>query len=746
LTEQAVLQDARRYLAMLHKRRGIVLACLVTAFLVAVLYNYTTRPVYRATTQILIDRDTPDVLPNKELVDLVQSGNDYFQTQFQLLRSRALAERAVEKLGLQQSPELATGPMMNPWERFQRRVLGQVPSADPTEIALSPAAAAFRSRIQVEPVAGSRLVNLHFRAYDPQVAANAVNALAQLYIEQQLELRFTTSTEATGWLSDRLSEQQAKVAAAEKALQEYATREGLVNQDERQGLVEQKLQTLNAAVLDARTERIAKESLFNQIAAAGPGQIESFALVIGSEPVQALKIELGALQKEEARLAESLGDRHPDMVRVRSQIRATEAKIHSEIRNVARSAESDYRTALAKEARLVASLEAVKREAQETNSKSAEIAVLRREVETNRQLYQDLLTRSKQTGLETELKTTNIRVVEKAETPRGPIAPNKTRAYQIALLAGLFAGVGLALLFEHLDNTFKTPDDVKEHIGLPFLGMVPEVESKAAAGAARLPNPVVTARSTSSAVADAYRVLRTNLIFTSAETTGRSIVVTSANPGEGKTTTVANLAAALAHNGAKVLAVDADLRRPTLHQYFGLPKTPGLSDMIVGKSTATSAIQATRIDGLQVLPCGYLPPNPAELLGSPMMKQVLEALRAHYDWVLIDSPPLLAMADTPVLASIVGSVVLVVAAEVATKPAVVRAVDQVGSVGGRVIGVVLNRVNLERNSYYYSQNYGEYYRSYYAEGQTPARGGGETARPSSSRPGPRPGARPARRA
>jgi capsular exopolysaccharide synthesis family protein len=361
-----------------------------------------------------------------------------------------------------------------------------------------------------------------------------------------------------------------------------------------------------------------------------------------------------------------------------------------------------------------------------------------REVDTNRQLYQDLLTKTKQTGLETELKTTNIRVVEKAETPRGPVLPRKMRSYQVAVILGLLVGIGLALGFEHMDNTFKTPEDVREHLQLPFLGMVPDVGLKPAPGAgARGPQLV---KSPNSAVADAYRVLRTNLIFSSAETSGRVILVTSANPAEGKTTTLANLAVALAQNGAKVLAVDADLRRPTLYQHFGVVKAPGLADLIVGKAAASLAIHSTRIEGLQLLPCGYQPPNPAELLGSPMMKQIVDALRAHYEWVLIDAPPLLSMADAPVLCPLVDGVVLVIAAESATKPAVMRAVDQVQSVGGKVAGLVLNKVNLERNSYYYSQYYGEYYRSYYAENAV--------KRPSAAgprKPAPRPPARPARR-
>ena len=294
-------------------------------------------------------------------------------------------------------------------------------------------------------------------------------------------------------------------------------------------------------------------------------------------------------------------------------------------------------------------------------------------------------------------------------------------------------GIGLTVLFEHMDNTLKTPEDVKEHLGLPFLGMVPDVGVKTTSNSPR-PSPLIL-KNPQSAVAEAYRVLRTNLIFSSAETKGRALVITSANPGEGKTTTVANLASSLALNGAKVLAVDADLRRPTMHQHFGIPKTPGLSDLIVGKCQASEAIHTTRFKGLQVLPCGYVPPNPAELLGSAAMKQVVDALRSHYDWVLIDTPPILAMADTPVLCPLVEGVILVIGAEVSGRPAIQRAVDQILGVGGKVVGVVLNKVDLERNSYYYGQYYGEYYRSYYAEGASPSAQGrrGEPAGP-----GPRP--------
>jgi polysaccharide biosynthesis transport protein len=735
MNEQTLLQDARRYLAMIHKRRGIVATCLVVSLFVAVLYNYTTRPIYQATAQILIDRDTPNVLPNKDLVEMIQGGTDYYQTQYQLLRGRMLAEKVVERLGLQKSTEFQTGPLLTPWERFERRFLGKPPAAaiDSDGMLLSPAVAAFRSRVTIEPVAGSRLVNLRFTAYDPALSAQAANALAQLYIEQALEFRFTTSTEATGWLGDRIKEQEQKVEAAEKALQAYREKEGFLNFEERQGLVDQKLNALSAAALNARTERIGKEALLNQMRNLGSNQLDSFPLVIATNSIQSLKVELSDLQKEQAKLSESLGDKHPDMVRVRTAIHTTEDKLRNEMRNVVRSVETEYRTAASQEASLQASLEAAKQEALEVNRKGIEFGVLKREVETNQQLYKELLTRNKQTGLQSELKTTNIRIVEKAEVPGGPISPQRRRNYQLAVLIGLALGVGLTLFFEHMDNTLKTPEDVKEHLGLPFLGMVPDVGAKPSANNSPRPSPLIL-KNPQSAVAEAYRVLRTNLIFSSAETSGRALVVSSASPGEGKTTTVANLASSLALNGAKVLAVDADLRRPTIHQHFGIPKTPGLSDLIVGKCQASEAIQATRFKGLQVLPCGYVPPNPAELLGSAAMKQVVEALRTHYDWVLIDTPPILAMADTPVLCPLVEGVILVVGAEVSGRPALQRAIDQVTSVGGKILGVVLNKVDLERNSYYYGQYYGEYYRSYYAEGA--ARQARQPA--AEGRPGPRP--------
>lgn len=713
-------QNVQQYLAMVHRRRALVVAVLGVSVLVAILYNSTTRPVYQATAQILIDRDAPSVLPTKEL-DVSNRAADYYETQYKLLEGRTLAAKVVERLGLQNNPELTTGAFISPWERL-RRTLGAEPGAavDRDGMPLSPAVASFRSRLTVEPVSGSRLVNLRFSAYDPNLASRAVNTLALLYIEQTLEFRYTASTEATSWLTERLKEQRAKVASAEQALQVYRERFGLVNLEERQSLVDQRLSSYASAANAARTDRIEKETLLKQMRALPALELQTFPLVAGGVAVQKLRARQAELLEHEARLTQTLGDLHPELVRLRSETKAVEAAIAAEVQNIVRGLEAEFQSAWQKEASLEANLEGAKKEAVELNRKILDLEALKRDAGSNRELYQKLMDRAKETGLESELKATNIRIVERADVPKSPIAPRSDRNLRFALLLGLALGVGLALLFEHFDNTLKTPEDVQEHLGLPFLGMVPDASQElAAAGPAAKRSPLFVADS-QSMVAEAYRVLRTNLLFSAEKTSGRILAVTSANPGEGKTTTVANLAICLANNGSRVLVVEADLRRPALHQHFGTAPAPGLTDVIVGNCAIGEALVSTDHKGVKVLPCGYVPPNPTELLGSRSFKDILLSLRGQYDFVLIDTSPVLNLADAPVLCPLADGVVVVVGAEISGRPAIQRAIEQIVKVGGKLTGIVLNRVDLKRNAYYYNQYYGRYYQRYYTDTKPPS--------------------------
>ena len=717
MSDQHFLEELRLYLTMLHRRRALVFTCLLLSLLTAGLYNYTARPLYQATAQLLIEPLPSGVLPGREAVAAEAMGADFYQTQYELLRGRALVERVIGKLDLGRSSELMAGPLRSPFERLRERVARKGPAVDATGAPLSPPVEAFRSRLTIEPLAGSRLVNLRFAAYDPEVAARTVNALALAFIEQQLEFRFTASNEATGWLSERVGEQQKKVQDAEKALQAYREKEGLVTVDETQALLDQKLQSLTGALMSARTDRIAKEAVLSRLRALPAGELGSFPPIAQSPLVQSLRTRLLDLREDEAKLQDSLGEKHPDLVKLRARVRSLEEQLASETKTIASAVLNDYETARQQETALGAELESAKRVALQANRKGTEFGTLRRGVEQGQKMLRDLEARSQESGLESQLKSTNFRIVEKAVVPRSPILPRKARNYELALLFGLTLGVGLAIFFERMDNTVKTPDDVTQHLGLPFLGMIPTAVLGRVAegdfGDADLP---VVLREPQSAAAEAYRVIRTNLIFSAPGPKGRIVLFGSANPGEGKTTTVANLASSLAQNGARVIAVDADLRRPTLHRHFGLSHTPGLSDAVVGRSKLSEVVRPTTVSGLFVIPCGYIPPNPAELLGSDSLRDLLHGLRKKYDWVLVDAPPILAMADTPVLCPFVDGLVLVVWSESSSRPALRRALDQLERVGGKLTGVVLNKVDLQRNAYYYGQHYGEYYRKYYGDG------------------------------
>jgi capsular exopolysaccharide synthesis family protein len=582
---------------------------------------------------------------------------------------------------------------------------------DEDGIPLSPAAAAVRSRLGVQALPGGRLVNIQFRAYDPSLAARMANTLAELYIEQARALRATTSGEATDWLAARLKEEKRKIDEGERALLAYQEKSGLsgLSQGGTQGA--DASSNLSQAVLAARTERIAKESAAAQARGMSTAQLAAFPAVSLLPSVQEARAAVAARQAELARLSETLGDKHPDMVRVRAELAGAQEMQAQALRDAVRALEADADAARAREASHQVGLEGARRDNMDTSRRAIEYNALRREVDSRKEIYESLLGRSTETGLESELTATAVRIVERAEPPAAPYSPRRMRNYQLAFLIGLALGVGLAMLFEHADNTVKTPEDLKE-MNLPFLGLVPR-----SAHSPSVVTQIAQRAGPDVAVEEAYRVIRTNLVFASPGEGGKVLLVTSANPSEGKTTSVAHLAAALAGSGARVLVVDADLRRPALHRQLRAEKAPGLSDLVVSRCQASQAILATNTPSLKILPSGHPSPNPAELLGSPRMREIIEALRGVYDWVIIDTPPVLAMADTPVLCPLVDGAVLVVASEESSRPAVLRAVEQITRVGGKLTGVVLNRVDLRRNSYYYGQYYGEYYRSYYATPQ-----------------------------
>jgi polysaccharide biosynthesis transport protein len=713
------------YVKVLYKRRWMAVTAFLIVFLSVSVYTFTATPIYEARVQILIEKENSNVVTFKEAIEQNQITDDYYQTQYKILQSRALARRTIDALKLWDHPQFNPKPdnsstvrtivsapvaLASGWIKGPKKI--EPPLVDETKTQ-SATIDRFLNDLTVAPVRNSRLVDVKFESPSAALSASVANALARAYIEQNLEFKFLSSKEASDWLGERLAEQRKQVEASEQALQRYREQTDSVSLEEKQNVVVQKLSDLNAAVTRAKTERIQKEAAYNQIRAVQSDRaaLDTIPAILSNSFIQQQKSDLAQLQQQQAQLSEKLGPNHPEMVRARVAIQAAEAKIQGETAKVVQSMRNDYQAALAQEQSLTNALEQQKGDALALNRKGIEYGVLSRDAASNRQIFESLMQRTKETGISGELRTSNIRVVDAAETPRRPATPNTRNNLLLALFGGTTLAVGLAFLFEYLDNRIKSPDELKQHLGLAFLGLVPALFDKT------IDNPLIN-NGVPGNFSESFRAVRTSLLFSSADTGGRSVVITSTGPGEGKTVVATNLAVALAQAGLRVLLIDADMRKPRVHIVFKRAQAPGLSNILVGNAKVSESVGTTTVPGLWVLPAGQLPPNPAELLGSKRFRDFLASLSQHFDWVLVDTPPVMAVTDSSVVAHVVTGVVFVVGAEMTSRHAAQRAVERIESTRAKFIGAVLNRVDLQHNSYYYSQYYRhEYSDAYYKDAE-----------------------------
>jgi polysaccharide biosynthesis transport protein len=733
------------YLKVLYKRRWTAITIFLLVLGSVIVYTFTATPIFAARTRLLIEAENQNVVSFKAVLDGDQTRADYYQTQYNILQSRALARRTLDELKLWDTPPfggtkddgfsltktILGGPAwavesvvsvfrgasksqsVRPQpdgsaDKSQRRD-GATPAADETA-AQSRAIDAFASNLTVAPIRNSRLVDLRYELPDAGLATSIVNTLARNYIEQSLEFKFMASKEASDWLGERLGEQRKQLEGSETKLQRYREQNDAISLKDRENIVVQKLSDLNGAVTQAKTERFQKEALYRQLESlrGNSPMLDTFPAILTNTFIQQQKTELAQLQSQYAQMADKLGDRHPDMVKLRSAIQVTQAKVDGEIAKVVQGVKNDYLATLAKENSLAAALNAQKGDALAMNRKAIDYSVLDREVQSGRQLYDSLLQRAKETGVSTELKTSNIRIVDRAEKPLKPVSPQKGLNLLLAVFGGSLAACGLAFFFEYLDSRIKTPDEIRIHLGLPHLGLLPALDAKTLSNS----YPLVS-KGVPGSFAEAFRAVRTNVLFSSTQEGSRSIVVTSTGPGEGKSMVASNLAISLAQAGQRTLVIDADLRKPKAHEIFGMSQSPGLSNLLVGNAKASEAVRKSGVAGLWVIPSGRMPPNPAELLGSQRFRDFLSSLKDHFDWVIIDSPPVMAVTDAALVAHSATGVVFVVGAEMTSRHAAKNAVDQLLNVQAKFVGAVLNRVDLERNAYYYSQYYRREYTEYY---------------------------------
>jgi polysaccharide biosynthesis transport protein len=680
----------RDYWHVVLRRRWLALAVFLLVAGAAVARVVLVRPVYQAHSQILIERDVPKVVDFDEKARADDAWQDYYQTQYRLLQSRLLARRVVERLHLLQDAEFQ-GPRS---EAELKAAEEAAPGASPV---MEQAIDRFLERLTVRPVKNSQLVAVAYQADRPALAAQVANALPEVYIQQTLDFRYRISAEAGAWLARENQEQSRKLEAAELALQKFSEHEGLVNVEERRSLVEQKLKDLGSSLTAARTRRLEKEALYLQMQRTG--NPEELPEVIRSPLIQTLRTELATLERQGAQLqAKGYLEQHPEAVKVREQVEGTRQKIAGEARRIVRAAQNDFLVAADQERRVGGALEGAKDEALDLEKRALKYDALKRDLDASQRVSDSLVVRQKQTDVVRDVRASNVHVIDAAVIPTVPVRPRPVRDVGLGVMLGLALALAAAFLRDYLDTSVGKPGDVRL-MGLPLLGVIAEAPDRR--------RPLVVARSARpDPFAEGYRVLRTALPLPPEVGDAQVLLVTSTLPGEGKSLTSVNLALTLASTEERVLLIDTDLRRPSLHTLLNARRVPGLSEVLIGMSPAADAIHRVPGSRLALLPAGTpLQRNPADLLATHALRKLLAELRGRYDRIVLDTPPVGAIADALILAPQAEGVLVVAHSGKVTRSALTHVLERLANAGGRVLGVVLNRARPDRHAYDYGPGF-----------------------------------------
>lgn len=723
--QESALGESFRILV---KRKWIVIGCLVAIFSVVAIASLRMTKVYEAGGTIEINKPDASLnFQNSATFNLDYYDPTELETELRILQSDLLAMQVIRELNLDKQAEFGAPPTP------QANDLAPDPlQTDPSRTAAM--VGGFKSNLRVALSPNTRIIEVHYRSADPQMAANVVNTLMQTYVENNFKARFESTMQASDWLSKQLVDLQMKVETSQEKLVRYQKEHEILGTDEKTNIITAKLDELNKELTMAESDRMDKEATYRLVESGDPDAIATNAASIQdtapgapseSQLLETLRAKQADLKIQSAELSSQFGPAYPKLTQLNNQLKEIDSQIQAEMKKTVAKLRGQYTAALQRENMLHDALERQKQEANKLNESAIEYSLLKRDVDTNRQLYEGLLEKLKEAGVSAGLKSNNFRIVDSARPPMAPIEPNIPRNLMFAVVLGLASGVGLAFLLEGLDSTVRTTEQAQMISGLASLGMIPLGSKSAREGA----NPkrlviatskeaveLVTQVRPQSQMAESYRALRTSLLLSNLGHPPKVIMVTSALPQEGKTTTSINTAVVLAQKGVRVLLIDADLRRPSVHKTLGMGPHSGLSNVLTGSTTLDQAITHTAVlPNLWVLPAGTPPPNPAELLASTNMRDVLHELREQYDHIVIDTPPSLSVTDAVVLSPRADAVVLVIRSGQTTKQALRRSRDILMQVNAKVVGVLLNAVDLSSPDYYYYYEYQGKYSGYYRD-------------------------------
>jgi succinoglycan biosynthesis transport protein ExoP len=737
------------------KHKWLILAVTVIITTIVAIEMYRTPSIYEASTLIEIGKeDPPPAKPGSFVFQVEDPMNVSLKTKIQALKSPPVYEAVVLKLGLDQNPKFfSVGQKKSVWDAI--KLLGQRASGntarlpeDTADEAFSPAKSslplspedhaklepymdAVDGGITVVPVIDTRDLKISFRHPDQQIAAAVANTVAEVFIKQNYEAKTEKFTTASGWLDRSTRELKAKVQEAEQALANYTREHNIFSTEGKETLTTDKLSRLHEQVMRAETDRMLKQSLYEEVKMGRVAQLpEAFA-----DPKSAdLQKQFQELAVNLADLETRYGPENPQIIQVKQRMAAIQEQINQSRSTLADRLKADYERAVRDEQSLKAALEKAKGEAVQQNQAAIQFNILKQDVDTANKLYTEFLQNTNQANLQVAEQHNNVRVISPARVPKTPISPARMRTIVIGFLLAFSAGIGLALFLEYIDNTIKTIEDVSRYVQLPALSVIPPIgaaiprkllSAKTARKPKSLPANIngaeiengrawqLVAPDSRSSAAEAYRILRTSVLLSSAGKPPKTILITSGQPGEGKTTTAVNTAISLSQLGASVLVIDCDMRKPSAHKILGVDNLRGLSTYLSRNIGVDGLIHKLQMPNLSLLPCGPIPPNPAELISSEKMKRLLTDMADRYDHIILDSPPLMNVTDPVILSTMVDGVILVVHGGKSTRDVVRRARHDLDAVNAKVFGVVLNNVDLRREGY---DNY-YYYRYYSTYGQ-----------------------------
>ena len=744
--------NLRDYWDRLLRRKGTILAVTLGVLILGAFWTFIQKPVYTAKAQLLIEKE-PNILSFEQVLQIESMRDDFYQTQYKLLSGRGLADTVIERLKLYENEEFVGRP-----EKRKKPV-------DPTDHVFREGLIdGFLGRLAVRPVRLTRLVETSFSARDPKLAADAVNELSAAFIDLNINIKYAATEQATTFLSEQIKGLQTEIEQKEKELQGLEADANIIALSDTETTVIDRLSQLNKALTEAQVERSQKEATWNGLKNVGPDYVPE---AISNPLIQRLREDYVRLKREYQKMEERFQPDYPELQRTKVELDSARISLADETQNLVKGAYSEYQTALSRERSLEAEFNEQKGEAFKMNSSAVLYNGLKVEIQNKKTLLDSLLRRESETGVEARLKglrTSNIRVVDRARVPVHPSSPNKKRNLILALLLGLGGGVGLAFLFDFLDNSVKTSEDVERYAGLPTLGVVPKFSLEGAnkaysygrrLKAGKVPAQLAAGTATeetgetadagaataetapaasfvaevekaehpgsielvphffpNSRLAESYRSIRTALLLSSADSPVKTVAVTSAMPGEGKTVTAANLAVTLAQSGKTVLVVDADLRRPRQHRIFKVKNTFGLTTYLTDSVEIKDVVKSTEIANLFLVNAGPVPPNPAELLGSDRMARFIRMMAEESDFVIFDLPPMLEISDALVLGAKVDGLMLVVHGDRTSREALRKAREKLDLLKIRTLGVVINNVTLpQHGAYYYKDYYHRYHNS-----------------------------------